>query len=256
MGYHPETLVFSFPPYPRKSGLAKLFYRLSPWIGFDVWHIDPETPGTGQRRDDSCGWFDRRPREYADAVNYLLGDQSTVHEINLILARKIDTPAPFYEGISERHISYPRLPAADCLALCLMVARGLELRRWWNGQDGKGGAHASWFRRTFTRKRNVGELAYNLALNPIDNLSTVESHKAAIGLIAGALGRNFKPWWKHPRWHIHHWKINFKLPRNLKRMVQPCTGCGERLGFGYCPTSIGGKYYHHECAGHSPAEAA
>lgn len=101
MGYHPETLVCSFPPYPgggmslanhpKPWSIGRAFYRLKPWIGFDVWHIDAERPGTGQRTDDSCGWFDRRPREYADAVDYLLRDATTVHEINLIIARKVDT---------------------------------------------------------------------------------------------------------------------------------------------------------------------
>ena len=62
MGYHPETMVCSFPPYPRRTvrigerepwSFAGTLYRLSPWIGFDIWHIDPERNVPGQRRDDS-----------------------------------------------------------------------------------------------------------------------------------------------------------------------------------------------------------
>lgn len=251
--YDPMTLAFGFPPYRSK------LYPLKAWIGFDIWHVDPERHAHGQRTDDSCGWFDRRPREYADAVEYLLHDQNLTHEAALILARKVETPAPFYEGISERQISYPRLSAADCLAMCLMVARELELRRWWNGQDGKGGAHASRWRRTFTRKRDVDSIAFDLALNPIDNLSSVENPEGVVRLIAAALHRHFKPWWKHPRWHVHHWKVNFDLARNLRRMFQRCAGCGERLGFGYCPTSMGwganSPLYHSECANSGAAVA-
>ena len=259
MGYHPETLVCRFPPYPRGGTslqrhpkpltFGRVFYALSPWIGFDVWHIDPETPGTGNRQDDSCGWFDRTPREYSDAVAYVLKDQTTMHEIELIIARKVETVAPFYEGISDRIISYPRLPAADSLAMCLMVARELENRRWWNGQNGKDGATSSRLKRAFTRRRNVDGIAFDLALNPIDNLSSIDSAKQAVHLIAAALGRRFRPWWKHPRLHVHHWQIKFNLPRNLRRMVQACAGCGKRLGFGYCPTSVGGKLYHGGCYG-------
>lgn len=242
MGYHPETLVCSFPGY-RGWGSA-----LKPFIGFDIWHIDAERRTEGQRTDDSCGWFDRRPREYADAVAYLLRDETTLHEINLIIARKVETLAPYYKGISERQISYPRLPAADCLALCLMVARELETRRWWNGQHGKGGASGSAWRKHFTRRRNVDDLAICLALSPMDNLSTVDSAEEAIRLIAGALARDFKPWWRHPRWHVHHWRVNFDFPRNLRRMFQRCDQCGNRLGFGYCPTIVGSMTYHGECA--------
>jgi hypothetical protein len=87
MGYHPETLAFSFPPYPsggmslighpQPPSLGRALYALKPWVGFDVWHIDPEKRGTGNRTDDSCGWFDRTPGDYADAVAYLLKDAST-----------------------------------------------------------------------------------------------------------------------------------------------------------------------------------
>lgn len=250
--YDPMTLAFGFPPY--RSPL----YRLKRWIGFDIWHVDPERPGSGQRTDDSCGWFDRRPREYADAVAYVLKDVTTMHDVSLALSRRKHMPMPFYEGISEprenpdRAEGYPRLTQADALALTLMLARELENRRWWNGADGKAGSSRSWLRRTFTRRRNVNEIAFDLALSPIDNLSSIESAESMVRLIAAALHRQFKPWWKHPRWHVHHWRLNFDLWRNVKRMFQRCAGCGKRLGFGYSPTTFswggGGPYYHGECA--------
>ncbi len=277
MGYHPETLAFSFPPYPRggtslrqkdgsrreKRSLGTLLYRLKPWIGFDIWHIDPERPGSGNRRDDSCGWFDRTPGEYTDALAYVLRDTTTLHDAKLTLARRKHMPMAFHEGISEpsedadRARGYPRLTQADCLALVLMFARELETRRWWNGQDGKGGAHASRWLRTFTHKRDVDGIAFDLALSPLDNLSSVETAESMAHLIAAALNRRFRRWWKHPRWHVQHWQINFDLARNLKRMVQPCSTCGKRLGFGYWPHNPGdGSLHHSECLGIRMAEAA
>lgn len=259
MGYHPETLAFSFPPYPRRRAklgergpwsFAGALYALKPWIGFDIWHIDPEKPGTGNRQDDSCGWFDRTPGEYADAVKHVLKDQTTTHEIGLVLQRRTVTPAPFYEGISERQLSYPRLAASDALAVVMMVAQELELRRWWNGRNGNSGAHGSLLRRTFTRRRNVVDQALSLALSPIDNLSSAETPKEMVRYIAAALNRRFRPWWRHPRWHVHHWKINFDLGRNLRRMFSRCPACRKPLGFGYSPFSPGdGKLYHGPCAG-------
>lgn len=237
MGHHPETLVLAFSHY------ESWLHPLRNWIGFDIWHIDPERRSEGQRSDDSCGWFDRRPREYADAVAYLLADKSTMHEVRLALAARRPV-----EGAYE-HI-YPRLTMSETLAVTLLVARELETRRWWNGQSGNGGAHASVWLRMFTRRRRVETVAFDLALNPIDNLSSIDSPEALVRLIAASLHRRFKPWWKHPRWHVHHWKINFALARNLKRMVQPCATCGKGLGFGYCPHDRGdGQLHHLDCVG-------
>lgn len=262
MGYHPETLVCSFPPYPRSRPgkkpnlLAVGLYKLNPWIGFDVWHIDPEKPGTGNRTDDSCGWFDRTPGAYADAVKCLTSDQTFMHDVRLILARREPMPYPFYEGISERHMTGLRLPAGEALALVTMIASELELRRWWNGQNGGEGATASWWRRTFTQERSVAKLATSLALHPLDNLSHVDDPEKAVLLIAAALNRWFRPGWRHPRWHVHHWKINFALPRNLRRMFQPCATCGKPLGFGYFPVHDGAGDHHHECHGIGRGTAA
>lgn len=252
MGYHPETLAFSFPPYPRGGtslrgfpkpmNVARALYALKPWIGFDIWHIDPERPSEGQRTDDSCGWFDRRPGEYADAVQYLLNDKELMHEVRRALATRANVVGPYGH-------EYQRMSQPQSLAVTTMVARYLELRRWWNGQNGNGGAHASLILRAITRQRDVSSVAFDLALNPIDNLSSGDDPKLLIRLIAGALHRHFKPWWKHPRWHVHHWKINFDLARNLKRMVQPCATCRVPLGFGYSPTDIGdGSLHHSRCA--------
>lgn len=250
MGYHPETLAFSFPPYPRrKGGFGHWIHGLEPWIGVDIWHIDPERPGTGNRTDDSCGWFDRTPGEYAGAVSDLLNDTAFMHDVRLILCRQEPMPYPFYEGISESHMTGMRLPAGDALALVTLIASSLERRRWWLGADGKSGAWASGLLRAFTRERNVLPLAVDLALNPTDNLSRPHEPDGVVRTVAAALNRHFRPWWKHPRWHVHHWQINVSLFRNLRRMVQPCATCGKPLGFGYCPHSSGGKHHHAECLG-------
>ncbi len=274
MGYHPETLAFSFPPCPsggvpftRKDGtrdkgrwtVARALYALRPWIGFDVWHIDPERRSEDQRTDDSCGWFDRRPREYAEAVEYLLKDTSTVHEIELIMERGVWTRCAYQakpgdDDYNGKLSGYPRLSSADALALCMLVARELETRRWWN--TGKRPAHSNWWRRTFARKRDVLPVAMDLALNPIDNLVGIDDPARAIRLIAGALARRFKPWWRHPRWHVHHWRVNFDLPRNLRRMFQRCDGCGDRLGFGHCPVVSGSNTYHSSGCAYSPVACA
>ena len=259
MGYHPETMVCSFPPYPKggrmldgswrepRWSLAAMLYALKPFIGFDIWHIDPERRSKGQRTDDSCGWFDRRPREYADAVAYVLADTDAMFEIR----RSLSCAGPVTGAYGH---TYPRMSSGETLALCLMVARYLELRRWWNGANGKSGAHASIWRRAFTRARRVDDIATELALNPLDNLSAPHEPEETVRLIAAALHRRFKPWWKHPRWHVHHWRINFDLPRNLRRMlIDRCATCRKPLGFGRVPHSNHLGLHHCACLGRGEA---
>lgn len=246
MGYDPHTLAFSWPPY---SSERKWLYRLKPWIGFDIWHVDPEKPNKGQRTDDSCGWFDRRPGPYADAVVYVLGSIDTMHEIS----RSVSTRDP----VTGPHgYTYPRMPLGECLAIVTLVAEELELRRWWNGERGNGGAHRSWRQRMFTKQRDASALAHRLALSPIDNLSSCDNPEGMVRLIAGALHREFRPWWRHPRWHIHHWEVRFDLVRGLKRTFERCATCRKRLGFSCCPVQSAAGLHHGECLGiGGPAQA-
>lgn len=246
--YDPATLAFSFPPYS-SAGFGRWLYGLSPWIGVDVWHIDPERASKGQRTDDSCGWFDRRPGPYADAVAYLLKDKETMHEVSRAVRTRDPVTGPYGH-------TYPRMPLGETLAIVTLVADELELRRWWNGQSGNRGAHASWWLRTFTRKRDVALEARGLALHPLDNLSACDEPEELVRLIAGALHRRFRPWWKHPRWHVHHWQVNLTLARNLKRMFQRCATCGKPLGFGVSPHDLGdGRLHHGACVGCGEASA-
>jgi hypothetical protein len=196
MGYHPETLAFSF-------------------LGIYVWHIDPERPTEGQRTDDSCAWFDRRPGEYAAALKELLADTTTMHDLGLTLNRRKHTPMPFYEGVSkpntdpDRAPGYPRLSQADALAAILTIALELEHGRWWRARRA-----APWLVRPFVKRRDVTGHAFDLALNPVDNLSSSDNAAQMARLTAASLNRAFKPWWKHPRWHVHHWRIKWPALRS------------------------------------------
>lgn len=215
-----------------------------------IWHVDPEKHGTENRSDDSCGWFDRSPGPYADAVAYLLKDQCFMHDVRLTLDRRTEVPYPFYEGISERQLYGKRLGVGDAYALTLMVASELELRRWWNGERGDGGAHKSWRKKTFTKQRNVTQLAAKLGLCSYDNFSSIEEAGAFVRLTAAALNRHFRPWYKHPRWHVWHWKFQIHPLQSLNRwLFKRCSTCGKRLRWKEAAVSNGGgTLFHEQCA--------
>lgn len=252
--HDPCTMAFDLRiPFPgRKFGVPLL----------TIWHRDPEKACRGQRSDDSCGWFDRRPREYADAVQYLLKDKEALHEISRSIATKRNVTGPYGH-------TYPRMPMGETLAVTMMVAQQLELRRWWNGQNGKRGACEAFFVRHLTRQRAVADIAADLALNPLDNLSTAEDPESLIRIVAACLHRRFKPWWKHPRWHVHHWEVQIHFWHTFRRWaLSRCCKCGGRFTWGESPYSstwdvpklkfLQGEthIYHGRCGGQTPASSA
>jgi hypothetical protein len=261
MGYDPQTVAHEIK-YPWRAHSKKWcdakgygpddFMRRYRPSFITIWHVDPERPNTGNRRDDSCGWFDRTPGDYADAVAYVLKDKAFVHEVNLVLQRRTETKAVFYEGISEEQLSWPKLCAADALALTLLVAQELETRRWWNGQDGKRGAANSFWARVLRPRRRVTDEAIGLALNPLDNLSSVDSPEKMVRLVAAALNRRFKPWWRHPRWHVHHWRFQVHPWQQFKRWAfVRCAGCNKGFRWNESVWGYGdNRIFHDTCDEH------
>ena len=71
-----------------------------------------------------------------------------------------------------------------------------------------------------------------------------------------------RPWWRHPRWHLRHWRLQVQAWSSFNRWAwSRCAGCGKRFPWGYAPISSGwgsggakfGKgesgVYHFECHG-------
>ena len=47
-----------------------------------------------------------------------------------------------------------------------------------------------------------------------------------------------RPWWRHPRWHIWHWRIQWHFGQALHRyLFSRCAGCGKPFAWNEAPTS-------------------
>lgn len=47
-----------------------------------------------------------------------------------------------------------------------------------------------------------------------------------------------RPWYKHPKYHIQHWRVQIHPLQDLKRFLfTRCAGCGKHFSFGYSPIS-------------------
>ena len=108
----------------------------------------------------------------------------------------------------------------------------------------------------------------SLATNPDDNLRSIladpddnpkeRAHRFLFCVMRQYL-RHHRPWWRHPRWHIHHWHIQVHFTQALKRwLFSRCAYCGERFTWGYAPISDGNSAgprwfksethcFHHDC---------
>lgn len=59
-------------------------------------------------------------------------------------------------------------------------------------------------------------------------------------IITRVLKRIDRPWYKHPRWHLHHWCVHCDWLVRFKRWVfSRCCVCGKRFRYGEAPISKG-----------------
>ncbi len=50
--------------------------------------------------------------------------------------------------------------------------------------------------------------------------------------------QEYRFWWQHPRWHVHHWRFQVHFIQNMKRwLFSRCSYCGKRFSWGYSPIS-------------------
>ncbi len=189
-----------------------------------IWHVDPESDGT----DNSCGWF--QPR-------------LTSRDLDIIQELvDWDLKFPFYTSqstvllsvLENPKYSYMQQTVGDSLAYVAAAWQQISRHR---------------------DKRKQGQLTagewwavVNLATNPDDNLRAIlassedkPGERAARFLmcVMRQYLRHHRPWWRHPRWHVHHWEFQVHFVQNMKRwwLFSRCSYCGKRFSWGYSPIS-------------------
>lgn len=200
-------------------------YR-SPFI--TIWHVDPEKDGT----DDSCGWFMRQrhlPKDLVDKV-------------------KKEFEFNFKNNYWFNEAGYSQFSTIG-VVINMFHAAAWQYFMWKHG-----GHYTKKGRRQCDRfmKNNLFDIIH-FAENPTDSLHGevvmkygVESkdercnHFATI--IIAYIMRRLRPWYRHPRWHIHHWRIQFHPWQRFKRRyLEKCSMCGKRGFTGAAYSDWGGS---------------
>lgn len=236
-----DSMTVAHEIYLGKQKKKNGHYR-SPFI--TIWHVDPEKDCT----DDSCGWFMRARHGDPEMLKKI---RSAI-EFDFDRTYVSDSSQTMYLTGYFTPISGAPVMSIHGITLCMFAAAAWQFfkhnrkkqRKWMND--------------------NLFEILH-FAENPTDSLkdeilgtfrrgtdskwNREESLSHYASIIYGWLLRSTRPWWKHPRWHIHHWKIQFHPWQKFKRRYwDKCCICGKR-GFKRSAMSNwdGNRIWHQEC---------
>lgn len=200
-----------------------------------IWHVDPETDGT----DDSCGSFIRS------------------RHINQELFHKVQSEFEFNfkHNYWFNEAGYPVF-STIATVLNMYSAAAWQVFMWNNNGNPSGKARKQYKR---FMQRHLFDIIH-FAENPTDSLFThitmkygVEPKEERIrsftSIVLADIMRKIRPWWKHPRWHVHHWSIQFHPWHRLKRRYwDKCCICGKRGFKGDAHSDWDGtRIWHGEC---------
>lgn len=224
--HDPKTVAFDI--YLGKKKKKNGNYR-SPLI--TIWHNDPETDGT----DDSCGWF-IRPRH---------SDKKVLEEIK----KEFD--------FNFKHNYWFDKDGKQIFSTIGTLMLMYKAALWIHFKLNRKKVDAFMRRHTHT--------IINFAENPTNcggdditgkhflstNTSLLSEHRFShfAGMVYTDILRKERKWYQHPRWHIHHWSIQFHPLQKLKRRYwDKCCICKKR-GFkgSACGNWDGDKIWHAEC---------
>jgi hypothetical protein len=208
--HDPMTVAFQIPGL-RRNDCVYPGYR-PPLI--TVWHVDPESDGS----DNSCDWW---------------GTRLTSQECELVASHAEQEHSFFFD------YDVAGLKGASPIAIIWAAYRSVK---W------------GLYREKELSPKEIC-LVFDLAACPTDNLRCyalrspehLESFESLFILLARQAKKIRRPWYRHPRWHVHHWKIQFHAWERLYRwLFVRCAHCGERLTKG-SPHVRGDELYHGHC---------
>lgn len=249
--HSPETVAFEI--YLGKKKKENGGYR-DPLI--TIWHIDPEKDGT----DDSCGWFIRLRHANQDIYEKIVKE----FDFNWDKTFKSSSSGFVYNSGWFNPEGENMLSVQGIVINMYLWASKIHY-----SHNDKVDAGTAWDKSFKFLNKNWAQIMY-FAENITDSMRDVILRKYERGcnepytpdardkwirncasIIYTDFLRRERRWYQHPKWHVHHWKIQFHSIQNLKRRYwDKCCVCGKR---GFKGAAIGDwcgtKIWHEECDG-------
>lgn len=189
-----------------------------------VWHVDPETDGS----DDSCGWFKRARHGNPKVLERIIKEFEADWDRTWTYDPNEDCGSD-EEEIKRGKTTYPcgwfnvgGMPRFSVMAITLnmmFIAANQHFKC-----DGR----TNWKK----SKRFLEEHLLDILLfseNTVDSLHDSltlkfgkdqprnERIRQFAEIVYGWVLRESQPWWKHPRWHVWHWRVQIELFQWIKR---------------------------------------
>lgn len=191
-----------------------------------IWHVDPEKDGT----DDSCGWFMRARHGDKEILKKII--KRFEYDWDRVFTS--DSTGVIYNCGFFKKDGNPHL-SVQSIGLNLFYLASLEV-------------FPNREKAIKFMKKNLFEIMLFVE-NPFDSMYDSITRKFEIGCnethtekvrkerieniascIYGWILRESRPWYKHPKWHIHHWKIQWHFFQKLNRwLFARCSKCGKRF---------------------------
>lgn len=159
-----------------------------------IWHCDPETDGT----DDSCGWFPRARH----------GDQKILEKIK----SEFDFNLKHHYWFDENGVQI----FSTIGTMLLMYRTALYVVN-----DGDRSKTEKFMTKHLYNIMIDAENPHDCIGDSITNRWAAKTQEEQLGslpsIIYGDILRKSRKWYQHPKWHVHHWKIQFDFIRRIKR---------------------------------------
>lgn len=232
--HDPLTQAFVIPWRYRWSSLGN-----KPWRYWEplitIWHKDPERRGS----DDSCGWFRPKLNEtQREICKNLAYDEARNPWFASLSAKTNPNPVE-----CEALVRGAFLLISNCMRnrKCLSQPVTLEEATMWaavmvhNPTDNfrsslcfLSGYHSNWYRGDEGIANSPKE----------DEWWREEQARGFFGAIMGYILRERRPWYRHPKWHVWHWRLQIHPLQSFKRWAfSRCCYCGKGFAWGYSPTT-------------------
>lgn len=210
-----------------------------------IWHVDPERDGS----DDSCGWFIRS--RHLDKK--ILDRIASRFEFDW----SHGVPSGWFADNGE-----PNWSTHSIVMAMTFIATG-EMWGYWSRRQTQFLRTHVWDVLAFAE--NTVDSAYT-AINQSYRRDPRETAKDRARSMASMMyawvARQHRPWYRHPKWHFWHWKIQIHHLQMLKRwLFSRCCKCGKGFRWGESPVSgswngTGPRWfrseehiYHSDCSG-------
>lgn len=186
---------------------------------FTIWHRDPCSDGS----DDSCGYSRPKLTDRQRGNLRFMAGQEARHPWFLALAAKSNPDPVACEALLRG--MYLHVATAMGVKATLAEAAEFAARHVHCPMDNfrsslcyQPGWHSNFAEdREDQRERRAMEV---------------------FTCVGRAVLRAHRPWYRHPRWHVHHWRIQVPMLQRIRRwLFTRCEVCGKRFGWGYAPLS-------------------